>query len=237
MQILSFILVKHIGLYQILSDDVRFKEGMKACMNCGVCTAICPAAEFHEYDPRLILNIIQSKDEEQIEQLLKSETIWYCGQCMSCKSRCPRGNVPGMLINVLRKVSQELGFFTETKKGRQQYAVLKTVGENILNYGYCVHPEVLKPDMHPEQGPVWEWVHKNRKEAYARLGADLEKQGAGTLRKITKETLDELKSIFDVTGGTEFYKHIETCSRKKAEELGFDPDKDMDGYFDMVYRD
>lgn len=35
------------NLYQLLSEDVRFSECLKACMNCGVCTAICPAAEFY----------------------------------------------------------------------------------------------------------------------------------------------------------------------------------------------
>jgi len=82
-------------LYDLLSLDVRFVEGLKACINCGTCTAICPAAEFYDYQPRLIADILQSKDEEAIEKLLKSDTIWYCGECMSCVTRCPRGNAPG----------------------------------------------------------------------------------------------------------------------------------------------
>ena len=35
-------------LYEQLAQDVRFQEGMKGCMNCGTCTAICPAAEFYD---------------------------------------------------------------------------------------------------------------------------------------------------------------------------------------------
>ena len=37
--------------YKMLMEDIRFQEGLRACMNCGVCTAICPAAEFYDYDP------------------------------------------------------------------------------------------------------------------------------------------------------------------------------------------
>jgi len=86
------------NLYDILQKDVRFEEGLKACMNYGVCTAICPAAEFYDYDPRKIVDVVQKKDNEEITALLKSETIWYCGECMSCKTRCPRGNTPGLVL-------------------------------------------------------------------------------------------------------------------------------------------
>ncbi|MGB3639665.1 MAG: 4Fe-4S dicluster domain-containing protein [Rivularia sp. (in: cyanobacteria)] len=29
---------------------------MNACLNCGVCTAVCPAAEFNDYSPREVMN-------------------------------------------------------------------------------------------------------------------------------------------------------------------------------------
>ena len=227
-----------MDFYNILKEDIRFIEGLKACMNCGVCTAICPAAEFYDYDPRLLLTIVHSKDNNKIEELLKSDFIWYCGQCMSCKTRCPRGNCPGLVINVLRKVSQELGYFTESKMGRQQYAIKKTIGENILKYGYCVYPDSIKPELHPEQGPVWEWIYNNRKKFFKNMNADLDNKGAGTLRKISRETMDELKSIFDNTGGTDFYELIEEYSRKKAKEMGMiSDDGNMNEYFMHVYKD
>ena len=109
--------------HELLMRDIRFEEGLNACMNCGVCTAICPAAEFYNYDPRQIIDIVQSGDNNEIEKLLKSETIWYCGECMSCKTRCPRGNAPGLVIMALRSLSQDLGFFVESEKGRQQLAI------------------------------------------------------------------------------------------------------------------
>jgi len=92
--------------YELLEQDIRFEEGLKACMNCGVCTAICPAAEFYNYDPRQIVDTVQSADNAEMEKLLKSDAIWYCGECMSCKTRCPRGNAPGLVIMALRALSQ-----------------------------------------------------------------------------------------------------------------------------------
>ena len=48
-----------MNLIEHLKEDVRFEESLKACMNCGVCTAICPAAEFYDYDPRRICDLVQ----------------------------------------------------------------------------------------------------------------------------------------------------------------------------------
>ena len=77
-------------LIDSLKKDIHYIESLNSCMNCGVCTAICPSAEFYNYDPRRIADTVQRQDEESIEGLLKSDTIWYCGECMSCKTRCPR---------------------------------------------------------------------------------------------------------------------------------------------------
>ncbi len=208
-------------LYDRLMHDIRFEEGLNSCMNCGVCTAICPAAEFYNYDPRKIADLVQSRNDEAILDLLRSETIWYCGQCMSCKTRCPRGNTPGMIIMALRQLSQELGYFTESEKGRQQFAIKRTVGDNILKHGYCVASYVVDPEFHPEQGPVWEHVYENLEHVIARFGGEL--NGAeGPLRGITPEVLQELKDIFVVTGAQALYDAIEKASEKKAQELGME---------------
>jgi heterodisulfide reductase subunit C1 len=221
-------------LYQELTKDVRFEEGLKSCMNCGVCTAICPAAEFYDYDPRLIAGIVQSKDDVKIEELLKSETIWYCGECMSCKTRCPRGNTVGLVIMALRALSQELGYFTESEKGRQQLALKRVIGENIIHYGYCVLPESLVPEMHPEQGPVGGWIYENKEKVFARVGANYKGDGEGALRKIPQESIDEIQRIFEVTGGLDRFRKIEQFSKKKAESMGF-PDEESSDYINYIF--
>jgi len=228
---------KHESLYDLLMEDVRFKEGLKACMNCGVCTAICPAAEFYDYDPRKIVDRVQQRDDEDIRDLLRSETIWYCGECMSCKTRCPRGNTPGFIIMALRTLSQKLGYFTESEKGRQQFAVKRTVGDNIFKYGYCTAAYAVNPLLHPEQGPVWDYILDNIDDVFERLGGQINGNNTGPLRKIPQEALDEIKKIFDVTGGTDFMNLIEEYSGKKASEMGLLIDNDgvESEYFNEVY--
>ena len=223
--------------YELLKQDIRFEEGLNACMNCGVCTAICPAAEFYNYDPRQIVDIVQLGDNNEIEKLLKSDVIWYCGECMSCKTRCPRGNAPGLIIMALRGLSQELGFFVESEKGRQQLAVKRTVGQWILDHGYCLYLEGVGTDLHPEQGPVWDWIQDNYKAVFHRLGANYQGEGPGILRKIPEEAMDEIRRIFEVTGGNRRYEKIEFYSKKKAEELDLELDDGIDNeYFRHIYK-
>ncbi len=209
-------------------------EGLNSCMSCGVCTAVCPAAQYYEYDPRHIAMIVQNGNDDEIEELLKSETIWFCGQCMSCRPRCPRINTAGYIIQALRALSQQLGFFTSSEKGRQQLAIKRTIGYNILHLGYCIIPEAVKPDMHLEQGEVWRWMHNNHYDFFPKFAPNYRKEGAGALRAIDSKTLEEVKSIFEVTGATKFYDDIERYSDEKAKELGYDGANDE--YISYIYN-
>ena len=209
-----------MNLYEELCKDYRFREGLHTCINCGTCTAICPAAEFYRYDPRKIVDIVQRKNEGEIEALLKSDTIWYCGECMSCSTRCPRTNTPGLVIMALRAMSIRHGYFTASEKGRQVYPLTKMLTGNILNYGYCVYPETFDWKYHQESGPVFKWHLEHLKDDFERIGANYQGTGPGVLRKIPQADRDELKAIFDETGATDRINLVEMCSKAKAEEMG-----------------
>ena len=169
---------------------------------------------------------------------MRSDVIWYCGECMSCRPRCPRGNTPAYVIQALRTLSQKLGFFVESEKGRQQLALKRTIGENILRTGYCVTPKLVKPELHPEQGTVWEWIYENDEEIYGQFSAAYNRPGAGALRKLDDRSMEELHRIFDVTGGKEFFDTIERHSDRKAREMGYDGADDAvhDGYLHQKFQ-
>jgi heterodisulfide reductase subunit C1 len=226
-----------LNYYEELLKDVRFQEGLSGCINCGTCTAICPAAEFYRYDPRIIAETLQTRDNDKIEELLKSDTIWYCGECMSCKTRCPRKNAPGLLIMALRRLSVLSGLFTESEKGRQQLVVKRSTGDWILKYGYCIFREEMTMEDHPEQGPTWEWQNSHLEDLFERFGVKYRGDGPGPLRKIPESAMNELRNIFDVTGATDFFNKIEEDSAKKAEEMGLKFDSSLNcEYMHEVYN-
>ena len=217
-----------VDYYKELTSDIRFVEGLTGCLNCGTCTAICPAAEFFRYDPRIIAETVQSRDNEKIHELLAGNTIWYCGECMSCKTRCPRSNAPGLLIMALRALSIRTGLFTESEKGRQMLMIKRSIGEWILKYGYCLYREEMTLEDHPEQGPTWEWQNAHLDGLFDRFGVKYLGDAPGPMRRIPKDALDELKRIFDVTGATDMYDWIEEQSERKAAEMGLEFDRRLD---------
>jgi heterodisulfide reductase subunit C1 len=69
------------------------------------------------------------------------------------------------------------------------------------------------------------------------LGANYQGEGPGILKKTPQGTLDELKSIFEVTGGKQRFEKIEEFSKKKAEELGMGFDETITcEYFGHIYK-
>lgn len=196
-------------LYEKLAGDIRYQEGLIACISCGTCTAICPAAGVSDYDPRQVVEMVQRHDEDILTGLLSGDEIWRCGECLSCKTRCPRGNTPGYIIQALRALSIESGLFRQSEEGRKQIRIKRTVGDHILQYGYCVHINEVNTADYPEQGPVWDWYSLHKEAILEKLGANYNKTGAGTLRKISEKSLEDLKRIFQETGALERFRQIE----------------------------
>jgi len=139
----------------------------------------------------------------------------------------------------LRKLSQELGYFTDSEKGRQQFAIKRAIGENILRTGYCVHPDIVSPQMHPEQGPVWDWISRNTPEIMEKMGSNYKQGGTGGLRTIDPEVLEEINQIFEVTGCKTMFDTIEKYSKEKADELGIEISAEgiENEYFMTVFTD
>lgn len=75
------------------------------CHQCGKCSSGCPAASFLDFRPRKILAMVQLG---MIEELLKSEVIWSCAQCLACKERCPRDATPYDVIQALQNLTFNL---------------------------------------------------------------------------------------------------------------------------------
>lgn len=221
-----------------LRKDIRFQEGLKNCINCGTCTAVCPAAEYYDYDPRQIVALVQMHNENEIINLLKSDTIWYCGECISCKTRCPKDNVPAYIIQALKTLSIKSELFKYSKKGLQQIALLKTIGYSILNTGYCVYIDHINTELFPEQSPLWDWIKENFSYISEKYNIPYKKNTAGPLRKIADKNLEEIRKIFEITGGIEYYKKIENVGRSFAKENNIEYlEKEIDELFYKLYNE
>ena len=81
---------------------------------------------------------------------------------------------------------------------------------------------LVDPELHPEQGPVWKWIYEHDRDVFERFGDNYCKVGVGAMRKIDDKSMEEIRAIFDTTGGTDFFENIEKYSAEKATEMGYD---------------
>jgi heterodisulfide reductase subunit C len=89
-----------------LAAEVGGHEGFNAsaCMNCGVCTAVCPMGI--EVLPRRLFRYVLLGMEEQV--LEETESVYSCLLCKMCEVNCPAGvhiaeNVRSLRHHINRK--------------------------------------------------------------------------------------------------------------------------------------
>lgn len=71
------------------------------CMKCGKCSATCPAFNEMDIKPHQFVSYVAN---ENIEELVKSESLWKCLSCFACVERCPRDVKPGKIIDAARQL-------------------------------------------------------------------------------------------------------------------------------------
>jgi len=213
-----------------IENHIIARHAISSCMNCGACTALCPAAEFYEFSPRLIMNIVQEKDEEVIVELLKSDALWYCHQCGSCKPKCPRANSPFGIISSLRQLSQIKGYHVESIRGRQQYAGRQLWGGNLWNRACTLYFRNPKPAAHRDFGPRFARAFQNQDELFRRIGLCPDMNGSLSGRKVHPDTLHEVRNLWQAGGALYLWERIEEAAQKQADEMGLS----IDAYHEKV---
>ncbi|HPW37467.1 MAG TPA: 4Fe-4S dicluster domain-containing protein [Syntrophorhabdus sp.] len=213
-----------------VENHIIARHSLHSCMSCGACSALCPAAELYEFSPRVIMETIQSKEEDAITELLKSDTIWYCHQCGSCKPKCPRENNPFGMVSSLRQLSQIKGYHVHSIRGRQQYVARHLWGGNLWNRACSLYFRNIEKDTHRDFGPRFEAYTRAREEFFAHVGACPDTDGILSGRKVHPDTLDEVRRLWQKGGALYMWDLIEEAAQKQAEQWGMT----IDEYHDKV---
>ena len=85
----------------VTTEDILRISGVnpRKCMKCGKCSGTCPAYDEMEYHPHQFVYMVE---HGQIEELMKSQSIYKCLTCFACLERCPRNVEPAKLIEAVR---------------------------------------------------------------------------------------------------------------------------------------
>lgn len=62
-------------------------ERLKLCLQCGTCGGSCPSGPDMDHTPREIFAMIAAGKREEV---LRSNTFWFCVSCYYCTVRCPQ---------------------------------------------------------------------------------------------------------------------------------------------------
>jgi quinone-modifying oxidoreductase subunit QmoC len=214
-----------------IENHLVARHALSPCTSCGMCTSVCPAAEYYEeYDPRCIVDVALSGNEERLVELLQSDFLWYCVQCGSCNSRCPMEIDIMSLITSLRCLAQIKGYHLKSVRGRQQYAGRHLWGANLWNRACSLYFRNGDPIDHPDFGPRYARWQAELEDQFVRLGAQPDTDGTFAGRKVAPATLDELRSCIRGGGTLFLWNKVEEHAAADAKRLGLD----LDEYYDKV---
>lgn len=103
-------------------------QKLSTCIQCGTCSASCPAAELMDYPPRQLWELLRLGLRDQV---MNSRTFWLCTQCYACQVRCPRGILISETMRKLREWAVAQGYSVPPALLQLRDAVNATY--NILN--------------------------------------------------------------------------------------------------------
>ena len=130
----------------IVKDLKASKDlGILKCIQCGMCTSVCPAARHNDYDPRYIVKRGLDKDET----LILDDILWNCFYCYTCHSVCPVNNSVCEITQILRQRSIDNG------KGKPKVAPFSAYGESFLEFGLGSIPSNFFDDLIKDFGKGW----------------------------------------------------------------------------------
>lgn len=74
-------------------------EDLGRCIQCGKCSAACPAGSAMDILPSQIIHEMRCGE---VEKLQHCQSLWNCMSCFTCAQRCPRELSVAAIIEALR---------------------------------------------------------------------------------------------------------------------------------------
>jgi heterodisulfide reductase subunit C len=158
----------------------RFKEYVKLCMHCGLCSDACSFFLSHDRDPRYspagkvkqtIGEMIERKgqvDEDFIRQAVEIAHT-QCNLCKRCSMYCPFGIDVAYLMLLVRRISHKLG------------TTPRYIQDTVNSHSVTMNQMWVKED---EWIDTLQWQEEDAREEFEGLRIPLEKEGSDILYSV-----------------------------------------------------
>lgn len=174
-------------------------KDLEKCLQCGKCTAQCPAAKISSYNPREMIRDLRMGN---VEKVISSQELWLCFFCSGCFATCPRDiNFP-FAVAMIRYAALAQGYgWDEVKKIKDPYA------QDYYNTGLSVNIK--------ERNPTVKKTIAKHSKTDGSVETIRKKIGLPGQRVVSEKAMSEIKFISDATGMTDLFKEI---NKKKAKD-------------------
>ncbi len=114
---------------------------LKSCIQCGTCSGTCPAVDYMDHSPRQIIAMINADLKDEV---LSSNTFWYCASCFHCTVRCPSNIDIAELMYALKRYSIWRGRYKENLIGPVfSEAFVRTIFRSGRSYEPVLAPSYI----------------------------------------------------------------------------------------------
>lgn len=94
-----------------VAEATSGKHNLEMCIQCGTCGGSCPSGPDMDHTPRALFAMINAGMKEQV---LRSNTPWYCVSCYYCTVRCPQEIHITDIMYTLKRKSVAAGLYRES---------------------------------------------------------------------------------------------------------------------------
>jgi len=102
-----------IGNHDLLQRAIASTPGGQAlmeCLQCGTCGGSCPSGQDMDATPRKLIAMLRAGMDDEV---LSSNTPWYCVSCYYCAVRCPQQIPITDLMYTLKHIAIERGQYNK----------------------------------------------------------------------------------------------------------------------------
>jgi heterodisulfide reductase subunit C len=109
---------------------------IKKCIQCGTCSGSCPTSYVMDHAPRKIFSLIRAGFRDEV---LSSNTIWFCSSCYTCAVRCPKEIKITDVMYALKRLAAAEG----KAQGQKGVALSKIFASLVNKYGRNHETELM----------------------------------------------------------------------------------------------
>lgn len=118
-------------LRQVIDATPGSDPRLERCIQCGTCGGSCPSGADMEHTPRELFALIFANMKDDV---LQSNTPWYCVSCYFCMVRCPQDIHITDIMYTLKRMAIQQGLFRESNAAEAP-AFSETYIDYVESYG------------------------------------------------------------------------------------------------------